>query len=121
MEGTVDGEHKKNVTNVTVTMTHAFCDVMAKLKYEADWRFITTKGEAVRRRNELVEEAKLLQKEADAEADAKLEQIEADTADPIHNSASLTPDQPDVIDVWYGSPTWGSNGSFGPPGARTVV
>ena len=54
MMGTVDGISKKIITNISVTMSHNFADLMAILQAEArDGRF-STKADAVRKRDELI-------------------------------------------------------------------
>ena len=90
MEATVGGEHKKIVTGVSVRNSHFFCDIMERLKTEAENGAFSTKAQAVRRRDELIDEQNRLGvKEADSVAPGE--------ADPTHNSAEWTPD---VTDVW---------------------
>ena len=90
MEATVGGEHKQIVTGVSVQSSHFFCDIMERLKTEAENGAFSTKAQAVRRRDELIDEQNRWGgKEADSVAPGE--------ADPTHNSAEWTPD---VIDVW---------------------
>ena len=54
MMGTVNGEAKQIITNVSVTMSIHFCTIMGILYSEAKAGAFTTKGDAVHRRDEIL-------------------------------------------------------------------
>ena len=57
MMGTVTGEPKKIVTNVSVQMSHDFSKIMQQILGEANEGRFATKGEPVQRRDQLVDQA----------------------------------------------------------------
>ena len=57
MLGTVDGKPKTFITNVSVKMSHNFSTVMQRILKEANAGRFATKGDAVKRRDQLVGEA----------------------------------------------------------------
>ena len=54
---TVAGEPKTFVTNVSVQMSHSFSKIMQQMLQEAKGGMFATKGDAVKRRDQLVGEA----------------------------------------------------------------
>ena len=54
MMGTVSGLPKKIVTNVSVQLSHDFSKIMQHLLAEANAGKFATKGEAVKRRNQML-------------------------------------------------------------------
>ena len=54
MMGTVAGEPKKIITNISCVMSHMFIELMKKLLQEANEGAFTTKGQAVLRRDDLL-------------------------------------------------------------------
>ena len=52
--GTVGGEPKKIITNISVTMSHDFVNIMAILHGDAKAGRFSTKGDAVHKRDEII-------------------------------------------------------------------
>ena len=56
MTGFLEGHEKRSlITNISASMTKDFCTIMDKILIEANAGAFSTKGDAVRRRDELLE------------------------------------------------------------------
>ena len=80
MMGTVAGEPKKIITNISVTMSHDFVNLMAILHGDANAGRLRTKGDAVHKRDELInaKRGEVIHADTPAEtaADASIAQAE---------------------------------------------
>ena len=76
MMGTVGGEPKKIITNISVTMSYDFVNLMAILHCDANAGRLRTKGDAVHKRDELIHAKRDADKPAETAADASIAQAE---------------------------------------------
>ena len=107
MMGTVAGEPKPFVTNVSVQMSHDFSTIMQQVLKEAKAGRFATNGEAVRRRDQLLGNQADTMVDSGATVDSGVSTAPAEPAEQLaptdadHDEDGQIPEgTPDVVDVW---------------------
>ena len=94
--GTVGGQPKTFITNVSVSMSHDFCKLMMQILQEANENKFATKGDIVQRRDDLLAEASAAAT-APAGDEPGSENSPAATATPAATAAAGEPTQPEWL------------------------